>query len=297
MQGWPPIEEPELLARLALDDAGFRQLVGEIARAVPSREFEAAELVRAVGYPWARPPGSYELRDGEAQLLTSLPEAERVALIDRYRAPAAGRVPLLAIGSNAAPEVLERKFAHFEAAEDRAVLALTGWLRDFDVGPAATVALYGSMPATVFPSAGTEVAATVLWVTAEQFTQLTWSEVTYWLGRLRTPFAVEEADAGFDDVLVYVSRFGVFCPDGEPVALAAVPARGRTALALTQEELLGVASALALGPGSTAEDLVRACCEDMGGLVDRVAATVWSRSRRFESSAWATYPSPIEPQP
>jgi len=297
MQGWPPIEEPELLARLALDDAEFRQMVEEIARAVPPREFEAAELARAVGYPWARPPGSYELRDGETQLLTSLPEAEREALIERYRAPAAGRVPLLAIGSNAAPEVLERKFAHFEAAEDRAVLALTGWLRDFDVGPAATVALYGSMPATVFPSAGTEVAATVLWVTAEQFTQLTWSEVTYWLGRLRTPFAVEEADAGFDDVLVYVSRFGVFCPDGEPVALAAVPARGRTALALTQEELLGVASALALGPGSTAEDLVRACCEDMGGLVDRVAATVWSRSRRFESSAWATYPSPIEPQP
>ena len=289
MQGWPPIEEPELLARLALGDAEFRQLIGEIARAVPRREFEAAELARAVGYPWARPPGSYELRDGEARLLASLPAAEREALIDRYRAPATGRLPLLAIGSNAAPEVLERKFAHFEAAADRTLLALTGWLREFDVGPAATVALYGSMPATVFPSPGTEVAATVLWVTAAQFTQLTWSEVTYWLGRLRTPFAVDEAEAGFDDVLVYVSRFGVFCPDGDPVALAAVPARDRTALALTQEELLGVAAVLALGAGSTPEDLVRACCEDMGGLAERLAVTVWTRSRPFASPNWTTY--------
>ncbi len=154
MQGWPPIEEPELLARLALGDAEFRQLIGEFARAVPAREFEAGALAHAIGYPWARPPGSYELREGAARLLSSLPEVEREALIDRYRQPAGGRVPLLAIGSNAAPEVLQRKFAHFEAPEDRAVLALTGWLRDFDVGAAATVAIYGSMPATVFPSAG-----------------------------------------------------------------------------------------------------------------------------------------------
>jgi hypothetical protein len=291
MASWPPIEEPELLARLALDDAGFRRMVGEIAGAVPAREFEAEALEHAVGYPWARPPGSYELREGETCLLASLAEGEREELIERYSSPAAGRVPLLAIGSNAAPEVLERKFAHFDEAEDRALLALTGWLRDFDVGPAATVALYGSMPATIFPSAGTEVAATVLWVTPAQFTQLTWSEVTYWLGRLHTPFAVEQADAGFDDVLVFVSRFGCFCPDRDPVALAAVPARGRTALALTQGELLGVAAALALGPGSTAEDLVRACCEDMGRLATRMSTTVWSHTRPFESAAWMPYPA------
>lgn len=291
MSAWPPIEEPELLARLALGDAEFRRLVAEIARAVPAREFEAEALERAVGYPWARPPGSYELRGGEARLLASLAAGEREELIERYRAPAAGRVPLLAIGSNAAPEALERKLAHFEEAEDRALLALTGWLRDFDVGAAATVALYGSMPATVFPSEGTEVAATVLWVTAAQFTQLTWSEVTYWLGRLRTPFAVEEAEAGFEEVLVFVSRFGCFAPEAAPVALAAVPARRRRAVALTQEELLGVAASLALGPGSSAEDLVRACCEDMGDLVPRLAAAVWSSSEAFESSRWEPYPA------
>jgi hypothetical protein len=289
VSSWPAIEEPELLARLAFDDGEFREMVAAIAGAVPPREFDAAALERAVGYPWARPQGSYELRGDEVRLLSALGEGEREELIERHRA--AGRVPLLAIGSNAAPGVLELKFAHFDQAEDRTVLALTGWLRDFDVGPAATVALYGSMPATVFPSAGTEVAATVLWVTPAQFTQLTWSEVTYWLGRLRTPFAVEEAAVAFDDVLVFVSRFGCFSPDGDPVALAAVPARGRSALALTQEELLGVAASLALGPGSTPEDLVRACCEDMGGLAGRLTETVWRRTRAFESAAWTPYPA------
>jgi hypothetical protein len=289
MSAWPPIEEPELLARLALDEAGIRRMITEVARAIPAREFAAEALEHAVGYPWARPPGSYELREGETRLLAALAEAEREELIGRYR-DAAGRVPLLAIGSNAAPEVLERKFAHFEPAEDRAVLALTGRLRDFDVGAAATVAIYGAMPATIFPSEGTEVAATVLWVTAAQFTQLTWSELTYWLGRLHTRFEVEEAEVAFNDVLVYVSRFGGFSPEGDPIALAAVPARGRTATALTQEELLVVAAALALGPGSSAEDLVRACCEDMGGLAARLPETVWRHSRPFMSSRWTPYP-------
>lgn len=287
MESWPPIEEPELVARLALGDPEFRRLVGEIARAIPAREYAAEALAHAVGYPWERPPGSYELRDGEVRLLAELPEAGREELIERYRA--SGRVPLLAIGSNAAPEVLLRKFDHFEPAEDRAVLALTGWLRDFDVGPAATVALYGSMPATVFPSAGTEVAATVLWVTGPQFTQLTWSEMSYWLGSLRTPFAVEAAAVTFDEVLLYVSRFGCFAPEGEPVALAAVPARGRSAAALTQEELLALAAALALGPGASAADLVRATCEDMGALVNRVAASVWRHAIPFASDRWEAY--------
>jgi hypothetical protein len=291
MSSWPPIEEPELLARLALDDAGFRRMMGEIAGAIPAREYDEAALAFAVGYPWARPPGSYELREGAVRLLADLPAGQREELIERYR-EAGGRAPLLAIGSNAAPEALERKFAHFDEAEDRAVLALTGWLQDFDVGPAATVAIYGSMPATIFPSAGTEVAATVLWVTPAQFTQLTWSEVSYWLGRLRTGFEVEEAEAAFDDVLVFVNRFGCFCPEGAPVALAAVPARGRGALALTQEELLGVAAALALGPGSSAEDLVRACCEGMGELAARLPETVWAQASPFESPRWTPYPAP-----
>jgi hypothetical protein len=278
---WPAIGDPELLERLRLPDAEFREYVRRIVTAVPARPYAEAELEHALGYPWARPPGSYRLaEDGSVSALAELTPAERE-----------GRLPLLAIGSNAAPEVLARKFAHFEEPADRAVLALAGRLHDFDVGASAQPAIYGSMPATIFPSPGTRVATTLLWVTPAQFVQLTWSEVSYLLGRLRTRFEVEGIGAHFDEVLVFVSRFGAFCLDDEPVALAAVPAEGRTAVALTQRQLLDAAAVLALGEGADAAALVRASCEDMGSLAARVAETVWHHSRPFASERWAPFPA------
>jgi hypothetical protein len=292
MPEWPPISEPELLARLALPDAEFKELVAELARNLPAREFEPAMLERALDYPWERPAGSYEWRDGTVRPFAELREPERGALVERYTSAAGPRLPLLAIGSNAAPEVLERKFGHFPPGEERAVLVLGGHLHDFDIGAAAQPTIYGSMPATPFESPGTAVAASVLWVTPEQFTQLTWSELTYRLGRLHTRFEIADAELGFDDVLVFASRFGTFCVGGEPAALAAVPARNRSARAFTQRELLDRAAALALGPGADAETLLRAICDDLPSLLSRVAETVRREGRPLRSARWV----PFEPQ-
>ena len=228
MSGWPPITEPELLDRLAMDDRQFEEFIRALVARVPPRAFDAASLERAVGYPWTRPAGSFLLTSAGVELLGDLSTGERERLLAEYLSDAGGRLAVLAIGSNAAPETLERKFAHFPEDDDRAVMALTGRLHDFDVGVAAQPALYGSMPATLFPSMGTAVSATVLWVTPAQFTQLAWSELSYRLGRLRTRFDVDHGDRGFDEVLVFVSRFGAFCVDGRPVALAPIPASGRS---------------------------------------------------------------------
>jgi hypothetical protein len=282
MGEWPQIEEPELLERLALDDDGFRAYIRRLLASVPARDYGEAELELALGYPWERPAGSYRL-DAEGKV---------TELHDFSAQELQGRLPLLAIGSNAAPAQLLRKFGHFEAPEDRSVLVLAGRLHDFDVGASASPTLYGSMPATIFPSPGTRVAAAVLWVTPAQFVQLTWSEVSYLLGRLHTRFEVAETGEGFDDVLAFVSRFGAFTVDGEPVALAAVPAAGRTAAALTQRQLLDAAAVLALGPGFDAAALVRAMHEDSAGLGERVAAGVWRHSRPFASERWTPFPPP-----
>jgi hypothetical protein len=291
MTDWPPISEPELLARLALPDAEFKQWVAELARSVPVREFEPAVLERALGYPWERPAGSYEWRDGTVRPFADLDEPEREALVERYAAGAAPRLPLLAIGSNAAPAVLERKFGHFPPGDERAVLALAGHLHGFDIGAAAQPAIYGSMPATPFESPGTAVAASLLWVTPTQFTQLTWSELTYRLGRLHGRFEIADAEIGFDDVLAFASRFGTFCIDGAPAALAAVPARNRSARAFTQRELLDRAAALALGPAADAETLLRAICEDLPSLLPKIAATVRREAEPLRSDRWV----PFEP--
>lgn len=292
MPEWPPISEPELLARLALPDEEFKEMVAELARALPRREFEPAALERALGYPWARPTGSYEWRDGSVRPFAEMVESEREQLVERYTAGRGPRLPLLAIGSNAAPEVLERKFGHFPPGEERAVLALAGHLHDFDIGAAAQPTIYGSMPATPFESPGTAVAATVLWVTPAQFTQLAWSEVTYRLGRLHTRFEVIDVEMGFDDVLVFASRFGTFCVDGSPAALAAVPARDRSARAFTQRELLDRAAALALGPEADAETLLRAICEDLPSLLPKVATTVRRQGVPLRSERWVPFEPP-----
>jgi hypothetical protein len=295
---WPPIAEQELLDRLAMDDRQFADYIGAFIRQVPSRACDADAFAWACGYPWERPAGSYVLTDAAAEPLAALADDEREPVLERFSGPASTRLPLLAIGSNAAPEALVRKFAHFPAREDRDVLALTGRLHEFDVGVSAFPALYGAMPATIFPSPGTAVATTLLWVTPAQFTQLTWSELSYRLGRLRTRFAPDD-DGGvhFDELNVFVSRWGAFCVDGAPVALAAVPASGRTARALTQQQVLDAAAALALGGEARAEMLVRAIYEDYGALAPRLAATLPRAALPFASERWTPYAAPAQVAP
>jgi hypothetical protein len=289
MPEWPPISEPELLRRLALDDAQFAEFIRGVVAHLPARECDAGAIAQAVAYPWARPLGSYLLLDDELEALEAMPADRREHTLDRFTAAGKERLPVLSIGSNAAPEALRRKLAHFSAAEDRTVLALTGRLHDFDVGVAAQPTMYGSLPATLFPSPGTAVVTTLLWVTPAQFTQLAWSEITYRLGKLRTRFEVKETTAAFDEVLVFVSRFGVFCPGGEPVALAAIPASSRTAPERTEEQLLDAAANLALGPGASAASLVRAIFEDPAATVARIAATVHRAALPFASERWTPF--------
>jgi hypothetical protein len=138
------------------------------------------------------------------------------------------------------------------------------------------------------PRPGTRARATVLWVTPAQFTQLAWSEITYRLGRLRARFEGDEA-GGFDELLVFVSRFGAFSPDGEPVALAAIPAAGRGAPELSEEQALDRAAELALGPGADARALIKAIFERPGETVARLAATVHRAALPFSSRDWTPF--------
>jgi hypothetical protein len=286
----PPIAEPELIERLALDDEGFRAYMRAFVERVPPRGFDAAAFAWACSYPWARPAGSYVLAaDGAVQLLAELEEPERERIIERLSAPSAGRAPLLAIGANAAPETLQRKFAHFDDPADRTALVVTGRLHEFDVGFAAHPTLYGALPATIFPSPGTAAATALLWLTPAQFTQLTWTELSYALGRLRTRFTVDDADERFEEVLVFVSRWGALRLDGAPAALAAVPAEGRSAPALTQQQALDRVAALALGDGASAETLVRAVFEDFAALAQRVAPALHTTALAFASERWTPF--------
>ena len=261
----------ELRERLLLEAEAFDALLSSWLGAVAPRACGPEEIEWGLAYPWERPPDSYLLRDGEV-----------LAPDDAYTHD---RHPILAFGSNAAPSTLLRKFGHFEDARDRDILVLAGDLHDYDVGAAATIAIYGAMPATLFPSPGTSVRAAVLYATDAQATQLTWSELSYHFGRLDG--VRFDGDRELDSVLAYVNRFGTFAPDGEPLALAAVPASGRTAEALTQRELLDRAARL-LGL-EDADAVVRAVHDDAGDVFRRVREHIRPHAQPFDSPHWTPY--------
>ena len=285
---WPPIVEPELLARLALDDEEFYAAARKMSEMWGRREYTPALLERALGYPWERPTGSYLLRDDRVELLSDADASARESIVETFTE---GRHPILSFGGNAAPEWLTTKFAHFWEAENKEVLVLTGELHDVDVGASASPSPLGYMPGTLFASPGTAVRAAMVWCTADQLTQLTWSEMPYQLGRLEDArFVMDEADVEVEQVFAYVSRFGAFCVDERPIALAAVPAKNRTATELTQEALLDLVAPRLLEPEARAEDLVRAVWEDMAGVITRASKVVWPCSQPLRSR-WTPFPA------
>jgi hypothetical protein len=265
---------PELRERLLLEEAPFDEVLERWLGAALPRDCGPEQIDWGLAYPWDRPPQSYLLR------------GEEVVPPDDAEAYARDRHPILAFGSNAAPSTLTRKFAHFEDARDREVLVVAGDLHGFDVGAAATVAIYGAMPATLFASPGTAVRAAVVFLTDAQATQLTWSELSYRFGRLRVDIT-NELGLRLDSVLAYVNRFGTFAPHGEPVALAAVPATGRTAPALTQRELLDRVAALV--DLEDADAVVNAVHADPADVFRRVRAHIRPRALPFDSDRWTPY--------
>lgn len=292
---WPAIAEPLLLERLGMGDDAFLAFMDRTLRSLPRRPFTPAVLATALGYPWERPARSFVLTGERCELLDDLGAARRDALVNGRRTGPDGapRHPLLAFGSNGAPSTLTRKLAHLPD-DERRVLVTVGELRGFDVGAAAQPTAYGSMAATLFESPPTATRAAVLWVSAAQLTQLTWTEISYRFGRLDdVAFVADEPEASTSTLFAYASRWGVFCPDGRPVAHAAIPARDRTAPALTQEELLGHAARAGLGAGATAATLVRAIFEDMAAVWAAGSPRIRAAGRPFAPAAWTPFgPAP-----
>lgn len=287
MRNWPPIAEPQLLERLALDGEEFVAYFLGIAAAWPRREFDRAAFEQAVGYPWERPAGSFVLAGEQVQPLRDLDPVARAAAVAAFTA---GRHPIVSFGANAAPTRLALKFAHLADGADREALVLTGALHDHDVGAVPSLSLLGYVPASLFASPGTAVRASVVWVTPTQFEQLAWSELTYRFGCLEEArFEVEDIDLDIGDVFAFVSRLGALWVDGAPVAMAAVPAERRTAPALTQTELLDLVAGILLAPEARAEDLARAACADLHGVMTRATELLWPRGRAL-SSRWIPYP-------
>jgi hypothetical protein len=192
---------------------------------MPELPSEDEIVARALGYPFPRPPASVLLAGGR---VLELAEMDPDELRDR--------TPVLAYGSNASPESLGWKFPGERAA---VVPLLRGALRDLDVVYSSHIAVYGSVPATLQRSPGTEVETFVAYLTAAQLELVAGWEINARYEVLGGVELTVEGAAAPPEVGAFVSRHGCLTgPDGREIALAEVPASDRRFHAMTQPEVL-----------------------------------------------------------
>ncbi len=185
-------------------------------------------LALAKSYPYPAPETSYHFADGQAGPIE--------------RADFAGRVPVLAHGSNRSPEQLKRKFG--SAAE---IPVSLGWLADYDVVYSAHITQYGAVASTLQHRPGTRVRLAVTWLDQAQLARMHETEgpSNYALGRLvGIDLTVEHGPVlEHREAFVYLGRNGCLDLDDAPVGLAAVTAEGRGHHARHQEEALALVNA------------------------------------------------------
>lgn len=175
-------------------------------------------LRRADAYPYEIPLRSFvQLGDRTTDLLEP-PDLE-------------GRYPLLAYGSNAAPEALVRKLA---AEPDVPLPLVRAELRDFDAVYSDHLSPYGAVPATLHPSPGTTLPVFVAFPTDAQRRLLAATEPNYEERRLTAVCCRPELGDPLAELDAFVSRHGPLLRDGSPLALTAIPARARRFPALDQ---------------------------------------------------------------
>jgi len=194
----------------------------------PVPEGATERLALAKAYPFFIPEESFLLLDGAVRPLD--PAADGLF---------AGRVPVLAVGSNQSPDQLRRKFAHLPAPV--AVPVTRAWLADFDVVYAAHVTRYGSIPGNLCPAPGARVRLSVTWLDPDQLAAMHATEISggsYVFGRLGGLDLAIDGGPVLREAYGYVSLQGCLRQDGGPIALAAIRAEGRFFPSLSQEAML-----------------------------------------------------------
>jgi hypothetical protein len=125
-----------------------------------------------------------------------------------------GRIPLVAVGSNAVPEVLYAKLAAAVATCPLGDVPFDPTpVTGLGVAHSAHVSPGGYVPTTPLADRGRTRRLVVSWFSAEQLAVLDRTEPNY----VRTALP---ASAGVPGAQVYVSRWGVLAPGGTPVAPA-----------------------------------------------------------------------------
>jgi len=168
-------------------------------------------LDRALRYPYALPKCSYLFYRGEQKRLNQN--------IDAYLRD---KIPVLAFGSNAAVEALDRKFRDFDELYSDPIPVLFGCIRGYAIAYSAQFSPYGALPATITPFEGGMVQTYMTLLSEKQLERMHDTEdLGLYYSFERFVNAFEFGGHAFD-CHAYVALGGTLTPKGEPLGLKAV---------------------------------------------------------------------------
>lgn len=254
-------------------------------RVVVANATTAERLARAKGYPYPRPSSSFIFCNGVAytfddsawvtpsqwqgslehllQLQVTAPDGSSSSRLSEVMQQQGVKpsvltadtplTPILAIGSNAGPEQLARKFPLNMFPDGVVVPVIQCVLQDFDVVFAPLISSYGSATATLEHSPGTAVSVFITYLTPPLQQRMHETEGAYNLCRmdgvqLQEGLSLQAHLEGAQPVAVHSTAYNYnhqsgtlhlpfSNPGSSPVALAEIAAAGRTYPALTQVQM------------------------------------------------------------
>src|SRR3954451_8054977 len=208
-------------------------------------------IALATGYPYEFPACSYLFADHA-----------RHPLPDDLLAELTGRVPVIACGSNRAPEQLARKFQDWTLPLRIPVLCAR--LAGFDVVYSAHFTRYGAIPATLHPCPGATTDVAVQWFTPAELERMDATEgigINYDRHHLTGIDLEIEGLGTIHAAETYLSRRGPLLNQGTPVALTAIPCANRAWPALDQHGVLELTRDR-LAPDATLDGFVHSIVTD-----------------------------------
>ncbi len=244
----------------------------------------AAEVTaHALRYPFDPPHHSFVFYNGApAPLLSFDSRAIGECFVDLGEGPRrlsevagdAGRTPVLALGSNAAPEQLARKFMTRTTIEPEVIPVVRAQLADFDVVFSGHFTSYGSVPATLLHLPGSEVGVHITYLTEAQLSVMHASEAAgrnYAFVRLHGLRLTTEFGETLASAHCYISQHDMLIDGGSAMGLASSTVAGSALPRLDQAGILDYCRGL-LAPDHALDVFVMTIVQDDALRRRRIAA-------------------------
>lgn len=212
-------------------------------------------IARALGYPYPRPDHSFLFTNGAAEVLPSGTRFDDL-------------VPVLACGSNGAPEQLFRKFG---AAAENPIPVTAAVLQDICCTYSAHFSGYGSVAAGLSLAPGARSFVHITWLTPVQLEKMHESEAigtNYRYARLDGVSIDCAAHGPLDSIYAYISLHGSLVLKGTPITLAGIKSEANPFPAYDQ---LQIQSALrdGIAPGMDLHEFIRQTIDEAAIRAER----------------------------